>query len=396
MSPSHRTADDMVLDALHSMRTLVGMEVAFISQFKDGRRIFRYVDPLGSDVPIHVGGSDALEDSYCQRVIDGRLPELIQDAMQLAEARKLPATAAVPVGAHLSVPIRLSDGGIYGTFCCFSRAANCALNARDIDTMRCFADITAKFIERQVAEEKRREVLLARHTAVLKAESFAIVYQPIVHIADSQVAGYEALTRFLAEPVRTPDVWFEEAAEIGLQQTLELAVIAKALHNLNRLPEDIYVSINASPATVLSGALDEALSGYPCERLMLEVTEHSSVNDYAQVVKVLKPLRRRGLRLAVDDAGAGFASFRHILELKPDVIKLDTSLIRQIDTDTGQRALAAALVRFAQETGSQVVAEGVETEAELAILRELSVDKVQGYLLGRPAPIETFLSGRVA
>ena len=396
MSPNHRTADDMVLDALHSMRTLVGMEVAFISQFKDGRRIFRYVDPLGSDVPIHVGGSDPLEDSYCQRVIDGCLPELIQDAMQLAEARKLPATAAVPVGAHLSVPIRLSDGGIYGTFCCFSRAANCTLNARDIDTMRCFADITAKFIEQQVAEEKRREELLARHTAVLNAEHFAIVYQPIVHIADSKVAGYEALTRFMAEPIRTPDVWFEEASEIGLQQTLELAVIAKALRNLGRFPEGTYVSINASPATVLSGALEKAFSGYPCERLMLEVTEHSSVNDYAQVVKALEALRRRGLRLAVDDAGARFASFRHILELKPDVIKLDTSLIRQIDTDTGHRALAAALVRFAQETRSQVVAEGVETEAELAILRELSVDKVQGYLLGRPAPIETFLSGRVA
>lgn len=393
MNPHHRTANDLVLDALHSMRALVGMEVAFISQFKDGRRIFRYVDPLGSDVPIRVGGSDPLEDSYCQRIVDGRLPELIHDAMQLAEARRLPATAAVPVGAHLSVPIRLSDGVIYGTFCCFSRTANSALNARDIDTMRCFADITAKFIEEQVAEEKRREMLLARHVAVLNAEHFAIVYQPIVQIADNQVTGYEALTRFLANPVRTPDIWFEEAAEIGLQQTLELAVIAKALRNLSRLPEDTYISINASPTTVLSGTLGKALLRYPCDRLMLELTEHSSVNDYAQIVNVLEPLRQRGLQLAVDDAGAGFASFRHILELKPNVIKLDTSLIRQIDINKGHRALAAALVRFAQETGSQVVAEGVETEAELAILRELGVDKAQGYLLGRPAPIEAFLGG---
>ena len=197
----------------------------------------------------------------------------------------------------------------------------------------------------------------------------------------------------MANPVRTPDIWFEEAAEIGLQQTLELAVIAKALRNLSRLPEDTYISINASPTTVLSGTLGKALLRYPCDRLMLELTEHSSVNDYAQIVNVLEPLRQRGLQLAVDDAGAGFASFRHILELKPNVIKLDTSLIRQIDIDTGHRALAAALVRFAQETGSQVVAEGVETEAELAILRELGVDKAQGYLLGRPAPIEAFLGG---
>lgn len=105
-------------------------------------------------------------------------------------------------------------------------------------------------------------------------------------------------------------------------------------------------------------------------------------------------MRQRGLKLAVDDAGAGFASFRHILKLKPDVIKLDTSLIRQIDTDTGCRALAAALIRFAEETGSKVVAEGVETEAELQALRELKVTKAQGYLLGRPAPLESLMSGK--
>ena len=89
----------------------------------------------------------------------------------------------------------------------------------------------------------------------------------------------------------------------------------------------------------------------------------------------------------LDDAGAGFASFRHILKLKPDVIKLDGSLIRNIDSSTVCRALAAALIRFAEETGSKVVAECIETEAELAVLRELKVNKAQGFLLGRPAPI---------
>nr|WP_247655455.1 EAL domain-containing protein [Stutzerimonas frequens] len=93
------------------------------------------------------------------------------------------------------------------------------------------------------------------------------------------------------------------------------------------------------------------------------------------------------MRLAVDDAGAGYASFRHILKLKPDVIKLDASLIRNVDSDTGCRALAAALIRFAEETGCKVVAEGVETQEELAMLRRLEVNKAQGYLLGRPAPL---------
>lgn len=119
---------------------------------------------------------------------------------------------------------------------------------------------------------------------------------------------------------------------------------------------------------------------------MLEVTEHASVSDYSLIAAELAPLRRKGLTLAVDDAGAGFASFRHILKLKPDVIKLDISLIHSIDTDIGCRALAAALIRFAEETGSKVVAEGVETAAELHVLRELGISLAQGYLLGRPLP----------
>lgn len=107
------------------------------------------------------------------------------------------------------------------------------------------------------------------------------------------------------------------------------------------------------------------------------------------IAEKLSSLRQRGLRLAVDDAGAGYASFRHILKLKPDVIKLDSSLVAAIDKDGGIRALAAALIRFAEETGSKVVAEGVETEQELQVLRQLKVNKAQGYLLGRPGPLET-------
>ena len=394
MTINKHTVDETVLETLHSVRTLLGMEVAFISEFKGGRRIFRHVDSDNSEIPVQVGASDPLEDSYCQRVVDGRLPELIQDARRNPEALTLPATEFIPVGAHLSVPIRFGDGHIYGTFCCFSRTADHTLNDRDIRAMRLFADVTAKYIEEQVVEENLRQELMDRHEAVLKGERFAIVYQPIVDIARGRVIGYEALTRFLDEPIRTPDAWFKEAAQIGLQEELELAAIRKALRGLSHFPDDTYLSINASPETILAGALDSALVGHPYERLMLEVTEHVSVDDYSRITAILEPMRKRGLRLAIDDAGAGFASFRHILKLKADVIKLDNSLIRQIDTNTSSRALAAALVRFAEETDSKVVAEGVETEAELNALRDLRVNNAQGYLLGRPAPIEIWRQGR--
>lgn len=384
----HRSADEIVQETLHSVRALLGMQVAFVSEFKDGRRFFRYVDSAEGAVRLCVGASDPLEESYCQRVVDGRLPELIRDATHIPEALTLPVTTALPVGAHLSVPIRFSDGHIYGTFCCFSTRPDDTLNERDIRTMRLFADMTGKVLERQVDEEAARNEIVARLRAVLDAPHFSSVYQPIIHVAQDKVVGYEALTRFSAEPVRSPDQWFNEAATVGLQEELELAAIRKALQGLPHLPTDAYLSLNVSPDTLLKGAVASVLDGYPFERLMLEVTEHACVNDYAPINAVLAPLRQRGMRLAVDDAGAGFASFRHILKLQPDVIKLDVSLIRKIDTDGGCRALAAALIRFAEETGSKVVAEGVETEEELRALRDLKVNKAQGYLLGRPAPIE--------
>lgn len=384
-------SDEVVIESLRSVRSLLEMEVAFVSEFKRGRRIFRYIDSGRPDIPLTVGGGDSLEESYCQRVVDGRLPQLIQNACEVQEALTLPVTQALPVGAHLSVPIRFRDGHVYGTYCCFSTYPDYKLGERDLRTMRLFADMVGKVIERQVTAEQAEDQLVARLKRALDNDGFASVYQPIFNLAEEKVVGYEALTRFLIEPVRTPDKWFNEAASVNLQEELELAAIKKALQGFHRLPEHTYVSLNASPATVLKGSIGNVLAGYPFDRLMLEVTEHVSISDYAIIAAALEPLRRQGMKLAVDDAGSGYASFRHILKLKPDVIKLDISLIQKIDCDPGSRALAAALIRFAEETSSQIVAEGVETAAEQAVLRELQVDRVQGYLLGRPLPIDALM-----
>lgn len=382
------SADQVVMETLHSVRTLLNMQVAFVSEFKNGRRFFRYIDTDWAEVPICVGGSNPLDESYCQRVVDGRLPEVMQNACEVPEALTLPATQALPVGAHLSVPIRFSDGHVFGTYCCFSTYPDYTLSERDARILRLFADMVGKVIERQVTEQAARDALVLRLRTTLDKDDFICVYQPIVNLRNGRPIGFEALTRFGRDTVPHPDRWFNDAAQVGLQEELELAAIRKALHGLEHLPPNTYVSLNAAPSTILQGKLSALLEGYPCERLMLEVTEHVSIEDYSVVADALEPLRRRGIRLAVDDAGSGYASFRHILKLKPDVIKLDISLIQRIDCDPGSRALAAALIRFAEETGSQIVAEGVETEAELAVLRELKVDKVQGFLLGRPAPLE--------
>mgnify|MGYP000850459691 CR=1 FL=1 len=250
--------------------------------------------------------------------------------------------------------------------------------------LRACNHMLCRVVERNMAHQESVMRSRKRLERTIREQAFSTVYQPIVDVVGGRTAGFEALTRFHEAPEITPDKWFSQAIEIGMQGALELAVTRSALDEIDMLPGQAYLSLNMSPEIILSGALTQALDGVPLERIVLEVTEHASVQDYQGIADRLLPFRRLGLRLAVDDAGAGYASFRHILKLQPDVIKLDRSLIERIDVDLGSRALAAAVVRFCEETCCKVVAEGVETPAEFATLRELKVDKAQGYLFGRP------------
>jgi EAL domain-containing protein (putative c-di-GMP-specific phosphodiesterase class I) len=222
--------------------------------------------------------------------------------------------------------------------------------------------------------------------AAVAERAFHLVYQPIVHLDTGNMAGVEALCRF--EDQCRPDERFKQAEALGLAAELDLAIIERALGDLPRIPEG-YLAVNLSPSTLQEPALPGLLcaSGMPANRLVVEVTEHAQVRDYTEADHVLRGLRQAGIRLAVDDAGAGYASFRHILSLRPDIIKMDLSITRDIDSDPARRALATALVIFAGEVGATVIAEGVETVAELAALQGAGIQRAQGYVLGRPHPL---------
>ncbi len=247
-------------------------------------------------------------------------------------------------------------------------------------------------------ETERRELALARQVRrariqrVLDDNGPTMVFQPIVDLAGGRIAGVEALSRFDVSSDGTPARCFAEATDLGLGTDLELAAISRALDQFGQLPDGAYLSLNVSPDVVLSGRLDERLGAFPPERLVLELTEHERVDDYAALLGPLLPLRAQGLRIAVDDAGSGFASLQHILKLQPDIIKLDLALTQQVDSDPARRSLAKALVSFGQEIDARIVAEGVETAAELATLRELGVGYAQGYHLGRPGHLEALRS----
>lgn len=379
-----RDAPEDIQVALQSIRRHLGMEVAYISEFVGNDSVFRTVDAPGLEHMIKAGDRISLDAVYCRHILAGRLPELMADTADHELAQSIPITAAVPIGAHMSVPIRRKDGSAIGMFCCLSPTPNRTLNDRDLQVMRVFADLAAADFVRR--EEKDRATASKQHELreVMEQRSFTMVFQPIWSFVGHRPAGFEALCRFTKEPYRSPDRWFDDAFAVGLGVDLELAVIGAALGALAWLSEDTYLSVNVSPETILSDRLGPTLAGVPSGRLVVEITEHAEVRDYPALVEALKPLRAAGIRVAIDDAGAGYSSLQHIVQLQPDIIKLDMSLTRSVDLDPARRALAAALIFFAAETGCAIVAEGIETESEMETLRLLGVASGQGYFISRP------------
>jgi EAL domain-containing protein (putative c-di-GMP-specific phosphodiesterase class I) len=222
-----------------------------------------------------------------------------------------------------------------------------------------------------------------RIRGIIADRSFQPVFQPIVDLATREVVGYEGLTRF-AEGTR-PDEIFTEAARCGLAVELEAATLVAILDASASLPSSAWLNLNVSPELVLVGQpLASILRGWG-GRIVLELTEHTEVTDYPALRASLERLGP-DVGLAVDDAGAGFASLRHILELRPDYVKLDRAIVHQIHRDPARQALVAGMVHFAAKTGAILVAEGVETDPEAYEIQRLGVALAQGYRLGRPAP----------
>jgi EAL domain-containing protein (putative c-di-GMP-specific phosphodiesterase class I) len=221
----------------------------------------------------------------------------------------------------------------------------------------------------------------ARIRAIIAERAFLPVFQPIVELATGDVVGYEALTRFVdGSP---PEQVFGEASRVGLTLELEAATLASSLEASATLPASVWLNFNASPEFVLAGESLASIMARRGRQLVLELTEHVAISDYAALRGALHRLGP-SVRLAVDDAGAGFASLRHILELRPDYVKLDWSIVHGVHGDPARQALVAGMVHFAAKTGMTLVAEGVETAADARRLSQLGVPLAQGYRFGRP------------
>jgi EAL domain-containing protein (putative c-di-GMP-specific phosphodiesterase class I) len=296
--------------------------------------------------------------------------------------RALPGTAAANIGSYVGMPIRTSDDSVVGMLCCADPTARVDLDGHDLSTMGMLAALLGDLLARSSTLSRQRDAMHQRVSSAVRGEGLRIALQPIIETSTGRLTGAEALARF--DDRAAPHGWFADAESVGLRAELETTAATMALARLGDLEDGTWLTVNLSPDLVIDGALDQLLDGQDVSRILVEITEHAPIPDYGGLHDALDRFRRDGLQLAVDDAGAGYASFRHILNLRPDVIKVDISLVRDIDLDAAQQALVDSLLSFSDRSGAVLLAEGVERQGELDELARLGVPLVQGFLLGRP------------
>ncbi|MEX2532797.1 MAG: EAL domain-containing protein [Nitriliruptoraceae bacterium] len=376
-STSSEESDRLIQSVLKLIRNRFSLDVSFISQVTDGHRTFRFVEADDGSL-VQVGGSDPIEDSYCGYVLDGSLPEFLRDPSQHPVSAAIPATFDIPVGTHLSVPIRFSDGSVYGTLCSFGYEVHDDLDERDLDLLHVLAAMIADYVEEseavRQAEDERATMLLNLQVD----HDLFVVFQPIVELGSHKVVGVEALARFPGLGTGPAEV-FDEAWSCGVGVDLELRAAEAALAYFDRLPDDLYMALNVAPATLGSNRfLDLVEQGTEScsQRIVVEITEHAAVKDYPIFKQQRQTLRDLGVRFAVDDVGTGYSGLDHMLRVEPDIFKLDGALIEGIDTSPGKQAMVAALQSYAARIDTRVIAERVETQAECDALSILGIEYV--------------------
>lgn len=281
------------------------------------------------------------------------------------------------------IPLRTSTAMLGAIVVCTQTSEGIPYLARRLPVLESFGAVASALLAPGILARQRRGEVRGELEQILELAAFEPVFQPIVELATGRTVGFEALTRF--QDGTRPDRRFADADAVGLGLELEDACLSAAIASAGRLPGDAWLSLNVSPDLLLEQRRLRNCLEVAVRPFVLEVTEHVAIEDYPAFRAAVAGVSRE-VRVAVDDAGAGFASFRHILELRPDFVKLDIGLVRDIDRDDVRQALVAGIVYFARKSGCQLIAEGIETVGERDQLRSLGVDLGQGYLLGRPAP----------
>ncbi|RBY82310.1 EAL domain-containing protein [Blastococcus sp. TF02A-26] len=368
--------DPWVRQLLDAARARLRTDVAYLSEFTPDQQVVTTVVGDPSAVPIRPGVSAPIEDTYCIRVLSGELPPVVTAARRDPRTRELPVTGELGIGSYVGAPVRTVAGDrTVGMLCCVGREENAALDADSARFVEFLAELLGQHLGAAAAEEGG--------WAAPGPDEIRAVFQPVVDLRTEDVVGYEALSRFPAGPTGRV---FAAAARAGRSVELELLALRTALSAARHRPLDVPMAVNLSPEALTDREVLDVVLAAAGDRIEVEVTEHRRVDDYPALLAARRELRQAGVPVAVDDAGAGYASLQHVLKLEPEVIKLDGALVTGVDHDPAKQALVAAMQAFARDVGAVVVAEGVEAEGEHLALVERGVACGQGWLFGRPEP----------
>ncbi|MCI2237120.1 EAL domain-containing protein [Paenibacillus sp. TRM 82003] len=375
-------------------RVHLGMDIGWVSHFTEDRQRISALSGDGASMHVGVGDAPPLQESFCVRVLAGNLPPVVPDARRDPRTRDLAVTARLGIGSYVGAPLHDAAGAVMGMLCCLSRGPGPHLGLDAARYLGLVADLVSDHLTSPTALQRRAEAEARREVQrVLDDGDVRILFQPVLRLADRRLVAHEALARFGSPSFPRPDLAFAAATRVGLGVPLELLAARAALEQLHRVPEGTALNVNLSAEALQDPEVQGVLLHHAARatatgrRVVAEITEHTQVTDYPALVAAVARVRAGGVRIAVDDAGAGYASFRHVLQLRPDTIKIDTSLVRGVDVDPVRQALTRSLVRFAADVGAGLVAEGVEHAGESQVLERLGVAMVQGFLYARPGPL---------
>ena len=379
-----RAAETSAATASRILDELIGVEgldYLVLATFGVGQQLVPLALRVPPGTPLTVGRPlpDTRARYLRERALTGPWLETWQTRPDDGEYGEQLAAAGLRAAAYAPIhgPTSLIGLLVMGT----SSAAAAERIGDQLPTLLSFAAIAGALLGSAHERHNQDAAAQAELGAIIEGERFASVFQPVVELESSRIVGYEALTRF--DDGRNPAERFAEAVTLGLDAELELACLRRSIAAASALPAGSWVGLNVSPAFLVSSEELPGLLSTADREILLEITEHAPVPDYEALHHAIRRLGEH-VRVAVDDAGAGYSGLQRIIELAPDLIKLDITLVRGIEGDPGRQALVAGMVHFARQTGSTLLAEGIETPAEARLLRELGVDLGQGYLFGRP------------
>lgn len=377
-------AREEISHLIEALRAHLDMDVAFVSrQIGTTHRIFTHVAAHGV-APLASGDLNPNENSLCWLVIEGKLPERVTDTSLYEAAACLPITDAANVRSHFSVPMRRRNGEVHGSLCCFSYRPRPDIEERDMQMIRSVAQIVSDQIESRIEHEERGEGAAKEIARLIVDDALTVIHQPIYDLTDWHLIGHECLMRHKQSPDRSPRELLDQARAAGRTLELELHIARKALATLDPAHPERFIAINVSPETLASPALRTVIPEGLASRLVIELNQQEAAREHGSIKAAIEVLKERAW-VAVSSEGVGFAGLQALVDLGPDIVKIDRDFLAGIAADSSRRALVKALVQFATETGVTLIAQGVETREDLQALRELGVRFAQGDVLGKPA-----------